>query len=230
MEERQGFAVAPIVTKLKGDVSVNKNSITSEVSVAKCTRCGSTLNQWQVDRFYDCATCQTDAHLVGIGVPMTTKIKGDDSMNICLKCVDGSIMSYNEKGILLKSVDADGTVLDADSNGIRDIVGLWNSEDGTTTGWEDVVEHMDEMTTFLSNPSVLYINNGQVVDEGQVVDILVDGVSILPNTGGRDVSGYTGDNNVYCESCEVEYEIKAEHAPKYCSFCGSVYILTKEDF
>ena len=228
MEERQGIAVAPIATKLKGDVSVDKNSITSEVSVAKCTRCGSTLNQWQVDRFYDCATCQTDAHLVGIGVPMTTKIKGDDSMNICLKCVDGSIMSYNEKGILLKSVDADGTVLDADSNGIRDIVGLWHDDNGHTLSWDLVVTDIKNGNLLLDG--CLYVDNGQVIEEGQVVGILVDGVSILPNTGGRDVSGYTGDNNVYCESCEVEYEIKAEHAPKYCSFCGSVYILTKEDF
>jgi hypothetical protein len=111
----------------------------------------------------------------------------------------------------------------------QDIVGLWHSEDKITIDWEDVVDQLDSMAQYIKTPSLLYIDNGQVVDEGLVVNILVDGVSILDGiNGGCDTSGWEGNNNVYCDGCEQQYEVHGVNI-LMCCHCGSEDIHVKED-
>lgn len=139
-------------------------------------------------------------------------------------------MTYNEVGTLVACTDTEGNVEDPSqySNGVAmDVTGIWDANNECTIPWDEVVDYKNTDFHLTGN---MYLDNGQVVDEGLIVEILVDGASKWKTSynGGCDTSGFTGDNNVYCEDCEKQYEVKGI-TPQYCSNCGSPNIYLKEE-
>lgn len=48
------------------------------------------------------------------------------------------------------------------------------------------------------------------------------------NNGGCDTSGFTGTNNIYCQDCERQYEVRGVTV-FMCCYCGSVDVLEKDE-
>lgn len=153
---------------------------------------------------------------------------------IKLHMVNGVVMTYTEAGTLISVMDEEGTALvyDLDHRGTDRI---WSEIDNTDSSWEEFIEELPDISDLSHG---LYLNNGQVIDEGRIVKITIghmDGTytEIGGCTGGADHSGWKGNENVYCESCETAYEVNIvttdDRVPSYCCFCGNYGLLLREE-
>lgn len=147
-----------------------------------------------------------------------------------LHFIDGATMAFNRRGILVGCTDNEGNVEDHEGyslgNGCPDIHGIWYDDEKCTIPWDEVVDYVN---TDFHLTGCMYIDNGQVTDEGLIIRIEIDGiVKWDTNNGGADYSGFTGNNNVYCEGCEQQYEVHGVNI-LICCHCGSEDIHVKED-
>lgn len=160
-------------------------------------------------------------------------------MNIKLTFVDRCTIVYDEHGVIVEDIsDSDGVLLpDSDNEGEKDMVGLWHKDDKRTIPWDEVVEDMWN-EEFQLDPGLLFLDNGQVVDQGEIVEITITndgGASITYSVinGGCDTSGWEhNDDNVYCISCDTSYKVEVNldnYKPHWCCFCGGTELLLRED-
>lgn len=156
-------------------------------------------------------------------------------MNIKLYFVDGASMTYDENGILVGCTNIEGEVEDHTAytnDGAPDIHGIWFDSEKCTIPWDEVVKY--EHTDFHLTPD-MYLDNGQVIEEGRIVAIEIDGVMKwdIRGTGGCDTSGWDNtDSNVYCELCETHYKVDnllEGRKPSHCILCGNDEIILRED-
>lgn len=155
-------------------------------------------------------------------------------MEFKLIFVDGATMTYNTAGILVGVTHTDGTVEDHTGyslgNGCPDIEGIWDDDERYTIPWTKVVDY--EHTGF-ELTSCMFLDNGQVVEEGEIVKIEVtdNGNEVITWTIQEDDIEWYDNNNVYCEACDTQYVVMvdANMQPTWCTFCGSKELHIKGD-
>jgi hypothetical protein len=90
--------------------------------------------------------------------------------------VDGATMAFDRRGVLVGVTDTDDNVEDPEGyslgNGCPDIHGIWYDDEKCTIPWDEVVDYTN---TDFHLTSGMYIDNGQVIEEGRITKIDLNG-------------------------------------------------------
>lgn len=150
-------------------------------------------------------------------------LKSDCICVFTLHFVDGETMSYNRRGVLVGVTDNEGRIEDHEGyalgNGCPDISGIWYDDEHCTIPWDEVVSYKYTDFHLLSG---MYIDNGQVTEEGLITKIELNGDVKWDTSEPETIDA--GTVLVECPKCHTDYRITVDldnYRPVWCTYCGA---------
>jgi hypothetical protein len=143
-------------------------------------------------------------------------------MDIKMTFVDGTTMVVcSDTGEVLSVHDEMGQLHDYE---FPEVSGIWYDDEKCTISLDEVVDYKHTDFHLVSG---MFMDNGQVIEESEIVSLEILGIKAWSLEYEWDGE----HNNVYCKSCDTEYKVEIDlpsYVSHWCSFCGNDEVLVRE--